>query len=327
MDKQWRVWLDRPIHPDAFARLQEEAVVVGPFALPPQADHRDISELPGAHGMIISSRIRVDDALLTHAGPALRVVARPGIGVDNIDLAAATAHRVAVVNTPDAPTESTAEHTVALILGLAKRVCEVDRQLRSGTFQGIPSMAGTELAGKTLGLIGLGRIGRRVAEICQVLHMHVLAYDPYVASSQAAALGVTLVDNLNTLLETADVVSLHVPLTSETRGLIDATALRRMKCSAFLVNCSRGGIVDEEALLQALQEGIIAGAALDVFVSEPPPPDHPLLALPNVIATPHIASQTDDGRRRMGLSAVEQTLQVLHGQRPAHLLNPDVWDS
>lgn len=317
-----RVWLDRPIHEDALARLHQFVEVVGPFR-DPSVDPR--SELAGAHGLVVSSIPQIDGDFMDAAGPQLCVVARPGIGIDNIDVAAATARGVAVVHTPDAPTESTAEHAIALLLALAKRVREADAGLRGRGWHSRQPLIGVEVAGKILGLVGLGRIGGRVAQVARALNMRVLVYDPYVSGGRAATLGVELVESLADLLAKADFVSLHAPLTPETHALIDAEALAQMKPSAYLINCARGPVVDEAALVQALSSGAIAGAGLDVFAQEPTDAN-PLFDLPNVVVTPHIAAYTEDGVRRMGMGAVAQVLQVLEGRRPLNLVNPEIWE-
>ena len=259
--------------------------------------------------------------------PSLLAIGRPGIGVDNIDLEAATDRGVAVVNAPDGPTASTAEQAVGLLLALAKRHRPAWRLLTTG---GSPfdEPKLLELEGKTLGLVGLGRVGGRVARICgQGLGMRVIAYDPYVSTERACDLGVTLCPTLAELLRTSDVVSLHLPSSKRTRHVINAETLALMKPSALLVNCARGAIVDEAALVDALRSGRLAGAGLDVFDPEPPSPSHPLFGLENVIATPHSTGFTEDALRKMGVAVAEGILDVLNGKRPANLVNPEVWDS
>jgi D-3-phosphoglycerate dehydrogenase len=286
----------------------------------------ELAQLPGAAGAILGVDPMAEADFMDRAGQSLKVIARHGIGVDNVDLAAATARGILVVNTPDAPTESTAEHAVALLLALAKQVAAGDRNLRGTANIPHNRLQGTELRGRVLGVVGFGRIGRRVAEICgQGLQMRVIAFDPYLADSQAAATKVETVDSLAALLAQADVVSLHPALTPETRQLIGQPELGRMKPTAFLINVSRGPVVDEVALIEALESGQLAGAAMDVFDPEPPAPDNPLFRLPNVVATPHISSFTDLGRQAMSQGAVEQTLQVLRGERPPFLVNPEAW--
>jgi len=277
-------------------------------------------------GAIVSARWTVDGSVMDEF-PALLVIARTGVGVDNVDLRAATSRGVAVVNTPDAPSLSTAEHAVSLILALAKRHRAGGRILGSGgSLQNQPP--GMELRGKVVGLVGLGRVGVAAAGICQHgFGMKVLAFDPLLTPERAVSLGVVMCTEVDELLRESDFVSLHLPATPETRRLIDARALAIMRPGAYLVNCSRGSVVDEAALIEALQSGRLAGAGLDVFDPEPPSPSNPLLSMEQVVSTPHTASYTDDARRAMGLAAVEQVLAVLEGRRPGNLVNPEVWES
>jgi len=233
---------------------------------------------------------------------------------------------VAVINVPDGPTISTAEHAVALLLAAVKHLKASDSDLRrGGNPDSYQNFDGLELYQRRLGLVGLGRIGRRVARVALALEMVVVAFDPFVTLEQAAALGVELAPSLDALLAAADVVSLHAPLTAETRHLINARTLARMKPRAYLVNAARGGLVDEAALLAALDSGHLRGAALDVFDPEPPRPDHPLLLRDDVIGTGHVAGATPAGKDRLLEGALRQALQVLRGERPPHLVNPAVW--
>ncbi len=259
--------------------------------------------------------------------PALRVIGRPGIGVDNVDLAAATARGIAVVNTPDAPTEPVAEKVVGWIIMLAHRLGPADRVARAPGWQGREHLMGNDLVGKTLGLIGVGRVGSRVAGICaEALGMRVLAYDPYASAERMSRLKVELVPHLDQLLTAADFISIHCPLTAETRGLLGEAQLRRLKRTAYVINSARFGVLDEEAFVRALREGWLAGAALDVLPSEPPPPDHPLLHMDQVLLAPHFSSFTHEGMFRMLQETADQVLAVLRGERPPNLVNPDVWD-
>ena len=311
-----RVWINVRLHPSALAPLEAAADVI---------TTGDLADLPGVDATVITSLVDADGAFMDQAGPTLKVIARPGIGVDNIDIPAATERGILVVNTPDAPTESTAQHTVALLLALSKWVVAGDMSLRGAD---IPRsrLLGTELRGRVLGVIGLGRIGRRVAEMCALgFQMRVVAYDPYVDRVRATALGAEMTEDLNALLAQGDFVTLHIPITPETRHLIGERELRLMKPGAYLINASRGAVVDEAALVRVLEEGHLAGAALDVFDPEPPAPDNPLLRMTNVVVTPHIGSYTDLGTSGMGEGAVEQVLQVLRGERPKFLLNPGAW--
>ncbi|MCK6625076.1 MAG: hydroxyacid dehydrogenase [Anaerolineae bacterium] len=312
-----KVWLDMKIVPEALARLEPDTEIIADGTL---------DNLPGAAAAIMGVENQADGAFMDRAGSSLKVIARHGIGVNNVDIPAATERGILVVNTPDAPTESTAEHTVALLLGLAKRVVAGDMSMR-GTDIPRAQLMGTEVRGRVLGVIGCGRIGRRVGEICALgLKMRVLAYDPYCTDwTSITSLGIEPVDSLNTLLVQADFVSLHASLTPQTRQLMGERELRLMKPGAYLINASRGPLVNEAALAQVLAEGHLAGAALDVFDPEPPLPTNPLLQMTNVVVTPHISSYTDLGYRAMGMGAVEQVLQVLRGEYPPNLLNPEAW--
>jgi len=292
------------------------------------AEHAELIEdqapekAKGAHAAILTSRPQANGAFMDALGEQLVLLVRHGIGYDNVDVDAATERGILVVNTPDAPTESTAEHSVALLMAAARMLLVADRKIHGASIEQ-KRMQGLELKGKTLGIVGLGRIGRRVAEICGPgLKMKVLAYDPFVKGPQENA---TLVPSLETLLETSDVVSINCALTPQTRLLFNEARLRRMKKGAVLINASRGPVVDEEALLRVLKEGHLSAAGLDVYHVEPPLATHPLFALDNVVATPHIASYTDGGLAAMGRGSVDQILQVIRGERPGNLLNPAAW--
>jgi len=246
-----------------------------------------------AQGLVVRSATTVTAELLAGA-PALRVVGRAGVGVDNIDLEAATERGIAVMNAPAGNTVSAAELTMALILAVVRQVPAADASVRAGKWER-SRFKGIELRGKTLGLVGAGRIGGEVAVRCMAFGMKVLAYDPYLTDEGARALRIER-GSLDDVLAEADVISLHVPLTDDTRGLIGADALRRMKKSTFLVNVARGGVVDEAALAAALQEGVIAGAALDVYAAEPLDEDSPLLEAPNLVLTPHLGASTSEAQ-------------------------------
>ena len=271
---------------------------------------------------VIAGSLLWGDASFFHRHPRMQVFARSGIGYDRVDLDAATAAGVCVVNTPEAPTESTAEFAITLMLALARRLPLPARALAAGTWTEGPAVIGSDLAGKILGLVGCGRIGRRVAEIARALRMEVWVYDPFAA---ALPPDTSRVPTLKELLAGADVISLHLPLSSATRGLIGATELALCKPTALLINTARGPLVAEAALADALQQGRLKGAALDVWDPEPPAPESNLCHLPMVIATPHMAAATEEGRRRSHTTAAEQVLDVLRGERPPSLLNPSVW--
>lgn len=253
--------------------------------------------LAEAHGLIVRSATQVTAELLD-AAPQLRVVGRAGVGVDNIDLEAATGRGVAVLNAPAGNTVSAAEHTMALLLSLARRIPAADRSVREGSWQR-SRFAGTELRGKVLGLLGAGRIGGEVARRARAFGMDVVVHDPWLTDERARDLGVDRLEDVEALLARADVVSLHVPLTDQTRHLLADARLRRMKPGALLVNASRGGIVDEDALAAALEAGRLGGAAVDVFDEEPLPADSPLRRAPNTVLTPHLGASTAEAQERV----------------------------
>jgi D-3-phosphoglycerate dehydrogenase len=317
----FRIWFERDMPDHVAATIVGQAIPIGPGTATP-ADL--LSSVREADAIIASSLITYDGAAMDRA-PYVRVIARTGIGVDKIDLGAATERGIAVCNTPDAPTVSTAEHTIALLLCVAKQVAGAQAALRNGGRDFFGSHEGREVAGKVLGLVGVGRIGTNVARIARGLSMPVIAYDPFVEAPDAAESGITLVASLDQLLVEADVVSLHLPLTSETERLINADRLARMKPGAILINTARGGLVDHDALLAALDRDRLFGAGLDVTDPEPLPPHHPLLHRYDVVVTPHVAAATAAGKARLYESAVTQALQVLRGEHPNHLVNPDVW--
>ena len=257
--------------------------------------------------------------------PNLVAVCRTGIGYDAIDLEAATRRGVAVCNVPDGPTVSTAEHAVALMVAAAKRVIQSGNRLRNARGSYYRSHQAIELDGKTLGLVGFGRIARRLATVGTALGMKLLAYDPYLTDN-AFPSWVTRAATFGELLGRSDVVSVHVPMSPGNARMFDAEAFAGMKPGAVFVNTARGGLVDQEALLEALDRGHLFGAGLDVTDPEPLSPDHPLLHRPDVTVTPHIASATTEARIRIFKAAIDQALMVIGGRRPPHLLNPGAWD-
>jgi D-3-phosphoglycerate dehydrogenase len=256
-----------------------------------------------ADALLVRSKTTVTAKALA-AAKRLKLVTRAGIGVDNVDLAAASRHGVIVTNVPDATTTTTAELAVALLMSLARHVPAADRSVRAGSFERA-RFIGTELAGKTLGIVGLGRIGRVVADRALGLKMRVVAHDPFLPADATALGGVALVP-LDQLLAAADFLTVHVPLTDATRGMIGAAQLARAKRGLRVVNAARGGIVDEAALVAALKSGQVAGAALDVFSREPLPADSPLRALEGVVLTPHLGASTEEAQRRVALEAAAQ---------------------
>jgi D-3-phosphoglycerate dehydrogenase / 2-oxoglutarate reductase len=321
---QAHVWTGRALQPAALAVLEGLATV----SVSSVGERNDwYAEAATADAIIVAGETFVTNEVMDRIGPRLRIIARTGIGVDRIDLDAATRHGILVVNTPDGPTESTAEHTIALLLNLCKQVMISDRILRAG--QPYPALKeltpGLEAAGAVLGLVGLGRIGSRVAAIARVLGMKVIAFDPFITPERASTLGVEQVPTLAELLPRAHVVSLHCPATAETYHIMNAGTLNLMPKGSYLINVARGSLVDEAALLEALRSGHLAGAALDVFDPEPAATNHPLFTLPNTICTPHIGSYTGASVLRMQVMACEEIASALRGERPTHLVNAEVW--
>src|SRR5713226_137513 len=264
------------------------------------------AEIADADALIVRSATKVTAQLMEKA-PKLRVVGRAGVGVDNIDLEAATARGVLVMSTPGGNAVSVAEHTFALLLSLARQVPRLDAALREGRWE--KSSSGTEVRGKTLGLIGLGRIGSEVAVRAEAFDMRVLGYDPYISEAAARELSVELVP-LEKLLGESDFISLHTAVSPATQNMINAASIAQMKTGARIVNAARGELIDEAALAEALKSGKLAGAALDVFVQEPPK-DSPLVGLPNVIATPHIAGSTQEAQEEVGTQVAVQVKDYL----------------
>jgi D-3-phosphoglycerate dehydrogenase len=264
--------------------------------------------LPRAHGLIVRSATKVRGEMLEKAS-ALRVVGRAGVGVDNIDLQEATARGVAVMNAPAGNTVSAAELTLALILAMARRVAEADASVRTGEWAR-SRFKGAELRGRTLGLVGAGRIGGEVAKRCRAFGMNVVAYDPYLTAERAAELRAEAVE-LDDVLARADVLSLHVPLTDTTRKMIDAEAIASMKPGSYLVNVARGGVVDEAALADALESGHLAGAALDVFENEPLEEGSRLRAAPNLVLTPHLGASTAEAQELVATEIAETVRSAL----------------
>ncbi|GAB3396755.1 phosphoglycerate dehydrogenase [Schumannella luteola] len=288
-------------------------------ALGPDFDIRDVdgtdrpallSALAEADAILIRSATQVDAEAIA-AAPRLKVVARAGVGLDNVDIKSATQAGVMVVNAPTSNIISAAELTVGHILSLARHIPAAHASLAGGAWKR-SSYTGTELYEKTVGIIGLGRIGALITARLQAFGVNVVAYDPYVTANRAQQLGVTLL-SLDELLEQSDFITIHMPKTPETTGMISTDQLAKMKSTAYIVNVARGGLIDEAALFEALQANVIAGAGLDVFVSEPPK-DSPLLALPNVVVTPHLGASTDEAQEKAGVSVARSVRLALGGE-------------
>jgi D-3-phosphoglycerate dehydrogenase / 2-oxoglutarate reductase len=264
-------------------------------------------------------------AELLQRTPNLLLVSTNGAGYDTVDVKACTERGILVVNQAGGNAESVAEHVLGMMLMLVKRAVDCDRALRAGTLQNRADFTGREAFGKTIGIVGIGNVGRRIAELCGgLLRMKVIAYDPYVDAEETGRRGARKVE-LDELLRIADFVSINCPLTDETRRMIGAREYALMKPTAYFITTARGFIHDEEALEQSLRDKKIAGAALDVWDKEPPPADHPLLKFDNVIATAHTAGVTREARANMGKIAAEQVLDALDGKPVARIVNPQVW--
>lgn len=271
-----------------------------------------LAALPEYHALVVRSRTKVN-AKVIQAGTSLKVIGRAGVGVDNIEVASAVAKGITVVNSPLAASVAVAEHTLGLLLSLARMIAAADASMKQGKWEKSGFM-GSELSGKTLGLIGLGRIGAMVAGRAVAFGMSVVAYDPYLSDSQISERNASP-SKFEEVLTQSDYISLHLPLTQETRGLLSTAEFAKMKPGARLVCAARGGVVDEAALRSALDSGHLAGAALDVFADEPPQPNS-IATHPKVIATPHVGAQTAEAQTRAGIAIAEEVVAVLQGKEP-----------
>ena len=297
-----KVLITDPLAPQGVKRLQAQPEIA--FDVRSGLTGEELVQLiPAYHGLIIRSGTHVTTDVIS-AAQNLRVIGRAGIGVDNIDVEAATKCGIIVMNTPGGNNVTTAEHTVTLLLALARNIPQATASLKAGHWKRV-SFTGTEVCNKVLGVVGLGNIGSIVAERALGLRMRVVASDPFITPKAAAKMNVELA-SLDELYSQADFITVHTPLTKETRGLINAAAFAKMKDGVRIINCARGGIVDEDALRDALQSGKVAGAALDVFTEEPPPADYPLLQLDNVICTPHLGAATDEAQINVAVAIADQ---------------------
>ena len=323
--------MDRPklLVSEPLPRLEEDVKILNAYAdVRVAASHTEevlCKEIADAD-LLMVVYAKVTSRVISSA-PKLKGIVRCGIGVDNIDLQAATARKIPVVNVPDYAIETVADHAFALLISLARKITLADRAMKAknwGPWTSPPEQyRGIDLEGKTLGLVGLGRIGRALVRRAEAFNMNLLAFDPYVQEDQLKGTSVRLVA-LEELLKKSDFVSVHAALTPKTRGLIGEKQLRMMKNTAYIVNTSRGQLIDEKALLRALMEEWIAGAGLDVFEKEPPDIDNPLFELENVVLTPHIAWYTEEAMRRLESMAVQRAIELLRGEIPKTVVNPDV---
>jgi D-3-phosphoglycerate dehydrogenase len=309
------------INPAGVAQLEREARVLVTRDLQPATVIEAAAE---ADGILFRAGPRCDEALL-RACPRVRVVGRHGVGLDTVDLEAATRLGVAVVHAPGSNAQAVAEHTLMLMLACVKRTIEIDRMTRRGDWRARHEIRNTELAGKTLGIVGVGNIGRRVARFAGAIGMRVLGYDKYVPAEEVRRRDADPVESLEALLPQVDVLTCHTPLTPETRHMIDDKALALLRPGAIFINTSRGPVHSEPALFQALVTGGLAAAGLDVFEEEPSPLDNPLFNLDQVVCSSHIAGVTLEANRRASLQVTAEMLRVLRGERPEVLANPEVW--
>jgi len=311
-----RILVADPLSPAGLETLRARADVDERYPIKPD---ELLAILPEYDALLVRSGVKVTAKMIEAAAKRLRVIGRAGVGIDNIDVDAATQAGIVVVNAPTGNIIAAAEHTIALLLALARKIPQADASMRRGEWDRHHFM-GIEVQDKVLGTLGLGRIGSLVAARALGLRMKVIAYDPYVSAEYASNLGVDLV-SLDRLLAESDFITIHLPLNDNTRGLLNAETLARCKRGVRLVNCARGAIVEEAALLAALESGQVAGAALDVYEHEPLAPDDPLRTHPNVVLTPHIAGSTTEAQERVAIDVIEQVLAIFEGKMAKNAVN------
>ncbi|PNS21868.1 hypothetical protein CAC42_466 [Sphaceloma murrayae] len=317
-----RVLIPEKVSPDGLALLKGTLEVDEKKGLSPE----DLLHCIGDYeALIVRSETKVTAAVLA-AGKRLKVVARAGVGVDNVDVDAATKHGIIVVNSPVGNINAAAEHTIALLMAVARNIGPAHASLKAGKWER-SKLVGVELKGKTLAIIGLGKVGLTVARIAGGLGMNLLAYDPYANVQLAAAASVTIVPTMGELIKEADFLTIHTPLIASTKGMIGAAELSTMKPTARILNVARGGMIDEDALISALDAGTIAGAGLDVFTSEPPEPSSSasrVIAHPKVIATPHLGASTVEAQENVSIDVCTQVLSILSGSLPRSAVNAPI---
>ncbi len=314
-----------PIHSFGLERLRARYRVL--FLPDIQSEKAKIEAIADAEAMVVRL-FEVRNPIFDQA-PRLRLIAKHGSGVDNIDVPAATQRGVLVANTPGGSNATAvAEGAVTLMLAVLRRVRDMDRCVRENRFDERWRVSLHELWGRTVGIVGYGQIARHVARICGAgFNCKVICFDPFVGEAEMATSNVTKVDDLRKLAAQSDVLTVHVPLSAKTRHIVGADVIKAMSPNAILVNTSRGGTVDEAALVDALRHNRIAGAGIDVFEQEPPPADNPLFALDNVVLSPHVAGVTDDGLKGMATNVADLIDTVFSGQRPKTLLNDSIWEN
>jgi len=298
-----------PISPKGIAYFKQQAGLNLTVLEKRKTEAELLPLVADTHALVVRSETRISRQVI-EAAPQLKVVGRAGVGIDNIDVEAATQHGVVVMNTPSGNTISTAELTCSMLMALARNIAQAHASMKAGEWNR-KALQGVELYNKTLGILGMGRIGSEVARRATAFGMRVLAYDPYLALSRAKALQVELVEHLEEIYVRADFITVHLPMSDETKGLINSAAFAKMKTGVRVINCARGGIINEADLYQAIQSGKVAGAALDVYETEPPPKDFPLRGLPQVIMTPHLGASTEEAQENVGIEVAESITDYL----------------
>lgn len=314
-----KVLLGQSIHEQAVKLLKENNIEV--VISPSPEDEVVRQHIVDADAIIVRTATKLSRETI-EAAPNLKVIGRTGAGVDNVDVEAASEHNIPVCNTPEANTSAVAEHAVCFMLALAKDLSAMDNAVREGNWKIRFNYTPVDISGKTLGLLGFGKIGRTTAQMCcRSFGMQILAYDPYLPADLKTGFPYTLADNMEEIFEDSDFISLHIPYTKENHYIVGKKLLEKMKNSAYLINTSRGGLIDEKALAKALTEHKITGAALDVFEDEPPKPDNPLLECENIILSPHSAALTKESATRMAVHAAMGVIDVLHNRKPKWVFN------
>jgi D-3-phosphoglycerate dehydrogenase len=309
-----RILVSDPLSEQGLAILSQQFTV---DVLTKLSEEELIEKIPDYDALVIRSGTQVTRKVIEAAGK-MKIIGRAGVGVDNIDVEAATEKGIIVTNAPEGNMLSAAEHTIAMMMGLARNIPQANASLKSKKWERNKFM-GVEVNGKILGVIGLGRIGAEVAKRAQGLNMDILAYDPFISEEKANELGVRL-RSVHEIVKEADFITVHTPLTKETRNIIDKREFEMMKSNVRIINCARGGIINEEALAQALKSGRIAGAAVDVFVNEPPF-DSPMLECDNLVATPHLGASTEEAQINVAVSVAEEVVSVLNGGVSKNAIN------
>jgi len=319
-----KVLLTEPIRPEGITLLKNEVEIT----IAQNRDESAVAAIIGEYDAVITRTTRITKEIIER-GEKLAVIGRHGAGLDIVEMDWATQFGICVVHTPAANARSVAEYVVGLMLASARMIIPADYAQRvNRDFSTRNSFMGHDLENRTVGIVGMGRIGRYLAKMCKFgFDMKVLGYDPYVKAEDLQAIGVEKVNDIGEIFRASDFVSLNCPLTEEVRGIVDHTMLSTMKPNAYLINCARGPIVNETALKDALDSGIIRGAALDVFEVEPPLNDNALFDAPNLIATPHIATMTHESMDLMSITVAQGVLSALKGDKPQFLANPTVWEN